>query len=152
MAKIINGNIASTNNSDFNVMLGIEDIVCNASNYTIKFYYQVEVTRGNFQGSVLNCSWGNVSVTLNGVGTAYKSSTQTVNVNYGAVKNFSIYAQYTGGSGTLYKSSINYKYYPTMKVYDGSDWKDAIPWVYDGTAWKHAIPLVYNGSKWKGTI
>lgn len=153
MGKIINGNTPTTGNSDFKLMIEIADIVCNASNYTIKFYYQVEVTRGNFQGSTLTCSWGNVNVTLNGTGTAYRSPTaQSVTVNYGSVHTFSAYAQYRGGSGTLYKSSISYTYYPTMKVYDGSGWKDAIPWVYNGSTWKHAIPLVYNGSGWKGTI
>lgn len=141
------GTEATTGNSTFRVILYTQPTY-NASNYTVQYYYEIQVTKGNFQGSVLTCSWGNVSVTLNGTGTAYKSSVMSATVNYGAVKSFSIYAQYTGGSGTVYKSSLSYTGYPTMKIYDGSAWKNAIPWVYDGSTWKRAMPMVYNGSKW----
>lgn len=36
-----------------------------------------------------------------------------------------------------------------VKIYDGTSWKTAIPWVHDGTSWKTAIPWVNNGTSWK---
>jgi hypothetical protein len=36
-----------------------------------------------------------------------------------------------------------------VKIYNGSAWKNAIPYVYNGSAWKQCIPYVYNGSAWK---
>lgn len=141
------GSSATTGSSTFRVILYTQPTY-NASNYTIQYYYVVEVTKGNFQGSVLDASWGSVSITLNGTGVAYTSSVYSTTVSYGAVKSFSVWAQYTGGSGTVYKSSLSYTGYPTMRVYDGSAWKNAIPWVYDGSTWKRAIPMVYDGSKW----
>ncbi len=36
----------------------------------------------------------------------------------------------------------------SVKIYNGSAWVNAIPYVYDGSAWKQAIPYVYNGSTW----
>lgn len=36
-----------------------------------------------------------------------------------------------------------------VKIWTGSAWKDAIPYIYNGSAWKQAIPYVWNGSAWK---
>lgn len=36
-----------------------------------------------------------------------------------------------------------------VRIYDGSKWREAIPYVYDGSTWRQAVPYVYNGSAWK---
>lgn len=143
------GTSATTGNSTFTIHMYTEPVY-SASNYKVKFYYEIEVTKGNFQNTTLSVSWGSsISVTLNGVGIAHKSATyETSAINYGKVKAISGSATYTGGSGTKYTASVSYDGYPTMKVYDGSNWKNAIPWVYNGTEWKKAIPMVYDGNKW----
>lgn len=35
------------------------------------------------------------------------------------------------------------------RIYDGTEWKYAIPYIYNGSEWKQALPYVYNGSEWK---
>lgn len=146
------GSEATTGNSTFRIILYTEPTY-NTSNYTIKYYYVVEVTKGNFQGTILDASWGSVSITLNGVGIAHTSSVYSTTVNYGSTKTFSPYATYTGGSGTTYTSRLSYTaQQQCIKIYDGSAWKSAIPWVYDGSTWKNAIPWVYDGSKWTSTV
>lgn len=37
-------------------------------------------------------------------------------------------------------------------IYDGSQWRKAIPYIYDGTSWRKAIPYIYDGSKWRKCI
>lgn len=36
-----------------------------------------------------------------------------------------------------------------VKIYNGSGWQNAIPYVYNGSGWQQAIPYVYNGSGWQ---
>lgn len=36
-----------------------------------------------------------------------------------------------------------------VKIWNGSSWVNAIPYVYNGSSWVKAIPYVYNGSTWK---
>lgn len=36
-----------------------------------------------------------------------------------------------------------------VRIYDGSSWRFAIPYVYDGSSWRQAIPYVYDGSTWR---
>lgn len=42
---------------------------------------------------------------------------------------------------------IDVIFIPTY-IYNGSEWKKAIPYVYDGSEWVEAVPYVHNGSKW----
>lgn len=35
-----------------------------------------------------------------------------------------------------------------VKIYDGSSWINATPYVYDGSSWVRTTAYVYNGSKW----
>lgn len=37
----------------------------------------------------------------------------------------------------------------TVRIYNGSSWQLAIPYIYNGSSWQQAIPYVYNGSSWK---
>lgn len=37
----------------------------------------------------------------------------------------------------------------TVRIYNGSSWVLAIPYIYNGTEWKQAIPYVHNGTEWK---
>lgn len=144
------GTIATTGSSSFRILLYVEDPIYNTSNYTLKYYWAIQVTEGDFHGSILNSSYsGEYSITLNGTGVTATSSVITENISYGTIKNFSGWASYTGGSGTTYKSTISFTASPTaVKIYNGSTWQTAIPWVYDGSTWKQATPWIYNGTKW----
>lgn len=142
------GTEATTGNSTFRIVLYTETTY-NVSNYTVKYYYTVEVTKGNFNSTKLTVSWQSSTVTIGAIGTPHTSSTFTETINYGTTKTISATGKYSSSS-TTYTSSVSYtvpvpKY---VKVYDGSAWKNAIPFVYDGSAWKPATPMVYNGSKW----
>lgn len=53
-------------------------------------------------------------------------------VNY--AKNITLYAQW--------------EYYGVVTIYDGSNWRKAVPYIYDGSAWKKTMPYIYNGSTW----
>lgn len=39
--------------------------------------------------------------------------------------------------------------YNTVRIYDGSTWRIAVPFIYDGTEWKETKPYIYDGSTWK---
>lgn len=39
--------------------------------------------------------------------------------------------------------------FPYIRVYDGTKWRKAIPYIYDGSNWKIAKPMEYNGTSWK---
>ena len=36
-----------------------------------------------------------------------------------------------------------------VRVYNGTEWKLAIPYVYNGSTWQQTIPLIYDGSTWR---
>jgi hypothetical protein len=35
-----------------------------------------------------------------------------------------------------------------IRIYDGTNWRYAIPYIYNGSTWKEAEGHVYNGSNW----
>lgn len=39
--------------------------------------------------------------------------------------------------------------YNIVRIYDGSTWRMAVPFIYDGTEWKETKPYIYDGSTWK---
>ena len=50
-------------------------------------------------------------------------------------------------------TSLKLKFEPSytiryVKIYNGSSWVKAIPWIYNGSKWVRAMPWTYNGS-WK---
>ena len=36
-----------------------------------------------------------------------------------------------------------------VRIWNGSAWKEAIPYIWNGSVWKQTIPYVWNGSAWK---
>lgn len=36
-----------------------------------------------------------------------------------------------------------------VKIYDGSSWRNAIPYVYNGSEWKRCVPMVFDGTNWR---
>ena len=37
----------------------------------------------------------------------------------------------------------------TVRIWNGSSFQQAIPYVYNGSTWKEASPYIYNGTSWK---
>lgn len=78
--------------------------------------------------------------------TLVKQATWNTNSS-GTGTNYGARSSYTAdASATLYAI---WKPNGLVRIYDGSKWREAIPYIYNGSAWKQAIPYVYNGSAWK---
>ena len=50
------------------------------------------------------------------------------------------------GNTTLYAQWIPKSF---VKIWDGTQWQQTIPYIYNGTEWKQTMPYIYNGEKWK---
>ena len=148
------GSSASTGSSTYRCFLRTEVTSWGINNYTLKYQYGIQVTAGNFQGSLVNTSWlGNYTVPLNGTGYTGWGTATSITLNYGATKAFSANASYTGGSGTVYKTTLSYTWpaqYPTVGFYSSSGkWKNAIPYVYSGGGKPCVACLWSTNGYWK---
>lgn len=72
----------------------------------------------------------------------FKAGTQYYIYIHFGIQNVTSLYDLVGISGT-------YEYSGVVQIYNGSQWKQAIPYIYNGSEWKQAIPYVYNGSEWK---
>lgn len=50
------------------------------------------------------------------------------------------------GNTTLYAQWIPKSF---VKIWDGTQWQQAIPYIYNGTEWKQTMPYIYDGEEWK---
>lgn len=103
------GNLTGTTNSKFRVVCQINISSKEATRYYIRHKYFVEVTQGNFGGSVAHCSWSGNTFSLNGTGyymdsgwinDGWYSSNQSVS--------FSAYAYYN--ASRQYRSDVSCSY------------------------------------------
>lgn len=133
-------------NKDHNRYIAIECRVAYKDNYT-------PLRAGT--GSIDNFS---ATYTMNGGSNAYRTFTHAADGS-GSAKLGIIWARrdasnWNGLVGQFKKNTITSNTLTltntraTVKIYNGSAWVNAIPYVYDGSAWKQAIPYVYNGSTW----
>lgn len=103
------GNLTGTTNSKFRVVCQINISSKEATRYYIRHKYFVEVTQGNFGGSVAHCSWSGSTFSLYGTGyymdsgwidDGWYSSNQSVS--------FSAYAYYQ--ASREYRSDVSCGY------------------------------------------
>lgn len=103
------GNLTGTTNSKFRVACQINILSKEATRYYIRHKYFVEVTQGNFGGSVAHCSWSGSTFSLYGTGfymdsgwidDGWYSSEQSVS--------FSAYAYYQ--ASREYRSDVSCGY------------------------------------------
>lgn len=125
-------------------------------------------TFDKWTGSNTNISVSGTSCTFTATGTvtaSYTSSTSTTSVTLPtptrtgykflgwATSSVATTGTYSGGSSyTPTGNIILYAIWEInglVRVYTGSEWRMAIPFVYDGSAWKQSIPFTYNDSAWK---
>lgn len=65
----------------------------------------------------------------------------------GTGTHYALGGTYTGNAAlALYAEWIKLK---TIYVWDGSAWKEAIPWIWNGSTWKRAVQWTWDGSTWK---
>lgn len=125
-------------------------------------------TFGKWTGSNTNITVSGTSCTFTATGTvtaSYKSSTSTTAVTLPtptrtgykflgwATSATATTGTYAGGSSYTPTASITlyaiWEINGLVRIYTGSGWRMAIPFVYNGSAWKQSIPFTYNGSAWK---
>lgn len=119
-------------------------------------------------GSNTNITISGTSCTFIGSGTVtanYTSSTSTTSVTLPtptragykflgwSTSSTATTGTYKGGAS--YTPEANITLYAIwglnglVRVYNGTEWKLAIPYVFNGSYWQQTIPFVYNGSAWK---
>ena len=97
--------------------------------------------------------------------TTWKNSKDNANIALGSKTNFAVtrgtaHKTVTGwcwvsvsavssGSKSVSVSYTVPKMDGMVKIYNGSGWQNAVPYVYNGSGWQQAIPYVYNGSGWQ---
>lgn len=97
--------------------------------------------------------------------TVWKNSENDTNVSLASKSNFSVargtanktvtghtWVKVSAVSSGTKSVSVNYtvpKMDGMVKIYNGSGWQNAVPYVYNGSGWQQAIPYVYNGSGWQ---
>lgn len=125
-------------------------------------------TFDKWKGSNTNISVSGTSCTFTATGTvtaSYKSSTSTTAVTLPTPTRtgYKFLGWATSATATTGTYAGDSSYTPTasitlyaiweinglVRIYTGSEWRMAIPFVYNGSAWKQSIPFTYNGSAWK---
>lgn len=101
------GNLVGTANSKFRTIVQIYAEGNKKTGYTIYVRYYIQVTEGNFYGTVISNTWGS-SVSVSGKGNyAVSDLIKKGTLNYGSKYSVSGSSQYTAGSGTTHKSSAS---------------------------------------------
>lgn len=87
------------------------------------------------------------SVTLPTMAQCSRTAYHLIGFNTASAASTATYspgATYPGTGGTAYAI-----WRKILWVWNGSEWKKAIPWVWNGSAWKETSPWTWNGSAWK---
>ena len=119
-------------------------------------------------GSNTNITISGTSCTFIGSGTVtanYTSSTSTTSVTLPtptragykflgwSTSSTATTGTYKGGASYIPEANITlyaiWGLNGLVRVYNGTEWKLAIPYVFNGSYWQQTIPFVYNGSAWK---
>lgn len=98
---------------------------------------------------------GSFQTTQKGSYNNYGTRTETCTITYAfqAGTQYYIYIHFGNPNTTSLYNLVGisgiYEYNGAVQIYDGSSWRQAIPYVYDGSSWRQAIPYVHDGSSWK---
>lgn len=110
------GNTAGAN-SKFRVVYQVKEVSKSETQAKLQWRCYVQVTSGNFNGSTLSTNYYGSTFSINSTGT-YGDSGWTdyasPYVSYGSTKSDTCTAQYTGASGTVYKSTVSASFTPYL--------------------------------------
>lgn len=121
---------------NYNGSYGIDRVQILDSNQSTTIYGPSSIQVG-YTTTENTVSCGNVTVT--------SLNTKTVYVH--ATYHFANQVPYD--NYTQLNISFNTTQLSHIKVYDGSAWRNAIPYIYNGSSWQQAIPYLYNDSSWQ---
>lgn len=101
-------------NSKFRVVMDMRTSSQGESAGYVQIRRYIEVVSGSFGGSHVSTNWG-WTVQIYGAGVYGDTGWQNLgNVNYGSSTTQGSWARYTGNSGTVYNSSVNGTYSPSI--------------------------------------
>lgn len=125
-------------------------------------------TFSKWTGSNTNISVSGTSCTFIGSGTVtanYTSSTSTTSITLPtptragykflgwSTNSAATTGTYQGGASYTPTTSITlyaiWGLNGLVRVYNGTEWKLAIPYVFNGSYWQQTIPFIYDGSTWR---